>query len=476
MSCNVICLPQYACGAPAKPRPEAGAVYAPFIRLTLGGTLTVGNKSFPGEPHTAIIKSLDYGGSTGAGMTIEIIDEAGTSFNKYFTSINRDICEGANDYQAAVDFGWLARTCDGNIIKSGIPEGPIYGVPKEIESSYEGGVIKYTLKITDLMNQMGENRIDRPIGSEASRVNLGTAVRQLFSRNCPPVNNVRYLRRSGNNMNEWRFRNSDGGPNGPTSVWPADQQNALSVSRSWFNSVTTDRRRGFTAVWNSGSPQPELWFVEDTREYCDNSVNQNCVGTYIVNGGDCSPVISFSPQAKWVFSSNMNSGGGTGGANSSRAIPNRNIHPRACEGGGTSDARNQGGATRVLAAPQNNSNWRPPDLVTPRQQEAMAAHETAAEYHELNGPMEGELKVHGDPRFVHQYSWVGKKLAIIVINPFAVINKTGCDWLAAPMCNPIYSDKNWMILGVSHQISEGTYTTTFKVTCSNVAKLDGDTF
>jgi hypothetical protein len=476
MSCNVICLPQYACGSPTKVRPEAGAVYAPFVKLNLGGMLTVGNKSFPGEPHTAIIKSLDYGGSTGAGMTIEIIDEQGTSFNKYFKAINRDICEGANDYQASIDFGWLARTCDGSMIKSGIPEGPIYGIPKEIESSYEGGVIKYTIKITDLMSQIGENRIDQPVGSEANRVRLKPAVRQLFSRNCPPVNNIRYLRRNGDNMNEWRFRNSDGGPEGPTSVWPADQQNALSVARSWFNSVTTDRRLGFTAIWNSGSREPELWFVEDTREYCNTSTNDTCVGTYIVNGGDCSPVISFSPQAKWVFSANMNSGGGTGAANSSRAVPQRAIHPRGCEGQGTSEQRRQGGATRTLAAPQNATNYRTPEKVMPRQQEAMAAHETAAQYHELSAPMEGELKVHGDPRFVHQYSWVGKKLGIIVINPFSIHNANGCEWIAAPMCNPIYSDKNWMIMGVSHQISEGSYTTTFKVTCSNVAKLDGDTF
>ena len=87
--------------------------------------------------------------------------------------------------------------------------------------------------------------------------------------------------------------------------------------------------------------------------------------------------------------------------------------------------------------------------------------------------MEGELKVHGDPRFVHQAQWVGKMIGIIVINPFSIYSGGSyCEWLAGPMCNPIYSDKNWMIQGVSHQIQEGSYTTTFKVVCNNVAKLD----
>lgn len=469
MPCNAICLPQYQCGTVQKIRPEMGAVYAPFVEMTLGNKITVGNKSYAASPHSAVIKSFDYGGSTGAGCTVEIVDEAGTSFSKYFESINKDMCEATDDYNMKINFGWLARTCDGNVIKTGIPEGPITFLPKEIESSYEGGIIKYTIKGEDLMSHMGENRIEAPVGTEANKVRLSQAMRQVFSRNCPRVNNVRQVRRRGPNLTEWRFRNSDGGPEGPMSVWPADQQNVLSVVRKWSSSVTTDRRKGFYPVWNSGSSTPEIWLFEDPRGYCDEAADgSDCIGTYIVNGGDCSPVISFSPQAKWVFSANLGSGGNLGGATSGRSIRQRPIPGRFC-----SDSTQRTGTTSQFPASQNDINWRPPDLVTERQQQALAAHELAAEYPELSAPMEGELKIHGNPAFVHQAQWVGRMVSIIVINPHHIFSGGSyCEWLAGPMCNPIYSDKNWMIEGVNHQISEGSYTTTFKVKCNNVAKTE----
>lgn len=467
---------KYGCGSPIKPRPASGAVYAPFVEVTLGGMITVGNKSYPSEPHSAVIKSMDYGSSTGSGITIEIIDEAGTSFTKYFESVNKDMCSATEEYDMQVDFGWLARGCDGSMTRSGIPDGKITFLPKEIESSYEGGVIKYTIKGEDLLSHMGENRVATPIGTEANRVNLNQAIRKVFARNCPAVNRVLNMRRRGESMMEWKYKNSDGGPKGPSSVWPPDQQNAMSAVRSWSNSVTTDRRRGFYPVWNPGSQTPELWLLEDTRSYCDETASDTCIGTYIVNGGDCSPVISFSPQAKWVFSANMGSGGGSGGPTGGRQMNNRPMKGRLCiqsEKRSKSANRDPGGTTTQFSPPQHNVNWRPPDEITTRQQEAMAAHELATQYPELSAPMEGELKVHGDPRFVHPVQWTGKMISIIVINPFNIFStSTYCEWLAGPMCNPIYSDKNWAIEGVSHQISEGTYTTTFKVKCHNVAKLD----
>ena len=473
MPCNAICLPTYRCGAIQKVRPEAGAVYAPYVTMTLGSQITVGNKSYQAEPHTAVIKSMDYGGSDGSGVTIEITDEAGSSFERYFEKMNKDICSASRDYDMKIDFGWLAKTCDGTVIKTGIPEGPVTFVPLEMESSYEGGVIKYTLKGKDLLDRMGENRVEAPVGTEANKVRLQPAMREVLQRNCPPINNLRFMRRQGDSLSEWRFRNSDGGPEGPMSVWPADQQNVMSVLRKWGNSVTTDRKKGWTPVWNPGSPQPELWLLEDTRTYCDEATDSDgltCIGTYIVNGGDCSPVISFSPQAKWIMSANLGSGGNSGGATSARTPTQqrRRFPERAC-----ADSPQGGGTPSQFPAAQNDINWRPPDLVTIKQQEALAKHELAAQYRELAAPMEAELKIMGNPAFVHPIAWVGKKAAIIVINPFHIFSGGSyCEWLAGPMCNPIYSDKSWMILGVSHQIQEGAFTTTFKVCCNNLTKTE----
>jgi len=466
MSCNVICYPTFECGGLQKPKPIVGAVYAPFVTVNLGGRITVGNKSFPAQPHTAVIKSFEYGGSDGCGATIEIIDESGSAFGQHYDNLNDDLCEAPDDYKVSIDFGWLARSCDGSITKMGIPDGPVYGVPQSAESTYEGGKIKYTIKVVDLMGHMGENRIEAPIGTEANRVPVGQAMRQIFSRNCPRVNNVRRVRVRGTNLQEWRFRNSDGGNEGPSGVWPADQQNALQAVRKWSLSLTTDRKKGYTPVWNPGSPQPELWFVEDPRNYCDESPSQdNCLGTYIVNGGDCSPVISFSPTAKWTFSAELGSGGGSGGATSGRTVKNRPIPGRFCN-----DESQRVGTTSQMPAPQNDINWRPPDQVVERLQQGLAAQELAAQFMELTAPIEAELKIWGDPRFVHPVQWTGKKVGIIVINPFYIYSGNYCEWLAGPMCNPVYSDKEYMVLGVNHQIKEGSYQTTLKVVLSNPQK------
>ncbi len=479
MPCNAICMPQYQCGPIQKIQPQNSAVYAPFVILTLGDVLTVGNNSYPGEPNTAVIKSMDYGGSDGAVVTIEIIDEAGTTFQRYFESVSKDICVSSSEYNMQLDFGWLSQGYDGTVTRIGIPDGPIHFLPKEIESSYEGGVIKYTLKGTDLMSHMGENRINTPIGTEANKVRLAPAMRQLLSRNCPQINSLQFKRRTGNGWSNWFFRNSDGGPDGPMSVWPPDQQHALGAIRKWANSVTTDRGLGFTPVWNSGSSTPELWLVEDARQYCDqtsiNDNGSNCIGTYIVNGGDCSPVISFSPQAKWVLSADGGSGGNLGGGSSARTIINRPIPGRRCQSDKSpTNGQPTGGTTSQFPASQNDMNWRSPDLVTQRMQEALAAQESAAQYPELSAPIEAELKVWGDPKLVHPYQWVNNGVGIIVINPFNIFSgPTSSDWLAGPMCNPIYSDRNWMITGVNHQISEGSYTTTIKVAMNNLTKNGG---
>ena len=61
-------------------------------------------------------------------------------------------------------------------------------------------------------------------------------------------------------------------------------------------------------------------------------------------------------------------------------------------------------------------------------------------------------------------------LSLIVINPFhlktqnLVLRDVGCpEWLAQPACNPVFSNKNWQIQGVNHQIKGGSYITILKL-------------
>jgi hypothetical protein len=60
-------------------------------------------------------------------------------------------------------------------------------------------------------------------------------------------------------------------------------------------------------------------------------------------------------------------------------------------------------------------------------------------------------------------------MTIIALNPFYRVGQgSECkdDWTASPPCNGLLSNRNWLILGVSHQIKEGSFTTSFKLILS----------
>ena len=68
------------------------------------------------------------------------------------------------------------------------------------------------------------------------------------------------------------------------------------------------------------------------------------------------------------------------------------------------------------------------------------------------------------PEFYDPTTIAGRFFGIIVINPYHYINRGSgkCgEWLAEPIINSIYSNKMWIIEGLSHQIKEGSFQTLF---------------
>ena len=78
----------------------------------------------------------------------------------------------------------------------------------------------------------------------------------------------------------------------------------------------------------------------------------------------------------------------------------------------------------------------------------------------LFAKINAELKLFGDVRYGDPLNLAGTSVSIVVINPY--YNKN-CNWITTSVCNQAYSNKNWQVLAVSHDISEGTFTTTLKV-------------
>ena len=93
-NCLVGCVEDYDCKKGIK-KPVEGHNLAPFVRLTIAGSdgvgISVGNESDPSDNNYAVIKSFQFGTSSGAGCVLEIHDQAGGSFERVMKKLNRCI-------------------------------------------------------------------------------------------------------------------------------------------------------------------------------------------------------------------------------------------------------------------------------------------------------------------------------------------------------------------------------------------------
>lgn len=458
MSCEVECLSLYSCGALVTPQP--GAILGPYVKIGFGGEgqeITVGNKSSAPDHH-AVIKSFEYGFSNGAGIKVEIFDEEGSRFKTFVERLNKALARANDDYTMFCEFGWIRQDCNGNVTLDKTTDygGMLHFLPIKIETAYEQGKIKYTLEGADFQDRIAENRIERNQGREDNKIPLKQALRRLFQENEPRVLNVLFQRADGS---EWCFKNADGGCEGPKAVWPADQQNALATARKWIAPLSTSDDKGIILQWNPAEDTSTIVFLEDPKPAPGESPDccKRNIGTYIVNGGNCSPVLSFNPTINWNLGGNAGSGGG---------------QPGAASGGGVKQEGREGlnvervGSQTSLAVNQNDNMWRPNDQILPKAQDAHAHHEAAVRFREVPQSITADLKIQGDPKLAFPLGsrgLVGKTVSIIVINPFHVMGGENCEWIANPVCNETLSNKKWEIISANHQIKEGSYVTILKV-------------
>lgn len=474
MSCNDFdCLALYSCGTPSgigtnprTGRDKPGAIFAPFVQVGFSGPgsaeITVGNQSSPPDNH-AVIKSFEYGFSEGAGVKLEIYDEEGSSLADFVNRLSKTVCNAGSDYKMNIDFGWIIEDCDGNITteKASDYGNNLYFLPLKIEMAFESGKIKYTIEGTDLQDRISETSSSIAEGRDDAGIDLKTAIRNLFARSCPPFdpNNILFQDINGN---EWDFANSVGGPNGPVAVWNPEQQNNLAAVRRWISNVTTENNKGIVMQWKPDAPQPTIVFLEDPNPAPDENTQccQYNMGTYIVNGGNCSPVIQFSPQVNWTLSTGAGRGATTpGGSSAGSATPD--------DSEGDEGTIERSGIPYSGTIDQNMAMWLPHDQHARQTQRSDEAHTRATSFREIPQSINAELRIVGDPALAFPLGGaglVGKSVSIVVINPFYVTSSgAGCDWLANPPCNEILSNKHWMIMGANHQIREGSYTTTLKL-------------
>lgn len=490
---SFFCFSQFGCACIARPIDDY--VLAPYVELdfesptqTVNGRITqqggivlrVGNKSNPPN-NAACIKSFQYGQSDGVGAEVEIYDEEGGAFEKFVSKIAKTPEEALTVYKAKVRWGWLKQNCDGTVSQN--LSRPHYFAILSVDINLSGKGIIFKLELQDLMEPLFETRINKPYGG----VTIKEAIRQLFRDASPSIDNVRFLRYKNSSqsltsicgtsagddsrasLQSINFGADDFEPlklNGDAENKPVDlranQQTPLAAAREWISNYRSERDdKGIIVFYDNTTPTPSVIFLEDPLPKCftqDASCNRS-LGTYIVNGGKHSPVLSFDPKIKFNFSAAARAG---------VAVSSQHVNARTQTGqpcppnAGGSRSSGSGSAGMVQIPEDANRLYGAMDAVR-EVLVAQAGNERANKTYEN---VEAELRIQGDPRLDDPFTIRIRTISIIVVNPFHLLQRgsDSCpDWLQGAPCNAILSNKNWFINGVSHEIKEGSFTTTLKL-------------
>jgi len=465
MVCNVDCLTDYSCSQnPISPKNGDGAVFSPYVLLHFGeDEISVGNQSSENFSNHAAISSFQIGFSPGDGgcqAVFEIVDQGGVAYRQIIRGLNKTATNTkVESSQIYVDFGWTIKDCDGNIEKLTVESltGKIIRLLLvELEQTFESGLVKLKVTLSNaLIHTVPDTRHNDAIGGEGPNesITLKNAIKILFTERTPKFSGVKFLAKD---ETELQFT---GGPanaagDGPLKRWPCNQMNSLSICRNWLNEVRSKDGNGTIITYDSNDDQ--IIIMEDpiTEGCCSNPRN---LGTYIVNGGNCSPVIEFMPAIKWPLGQMPGGGKVAGGATSG----NNNTDEE------TPQNEQQVGVQGAISPTEDMAK-----AISPNEQAQELAKNHAANA-KANAPfalnfwpigLQADLKIMGDPSYSDFLKLIGGYVSIIVINPFRIDEE--CRWgvaLSESNCNSILSNKNWFILGVDHQIQGGNFTTTLKV-------------
>ena len=524
---------KYACGPIAQPMP--GAVKSAFVNLIFfkgQRQVTVGNKSSNSASiagfedianiGTAFVKSFTYSFSNGAGTEAVIVDTSGSDFANFLTIIPSKECDTQKrDYgQVAVEFGWIFQDCNGSYQKYGSIEASfddsIIDVTGESQKDNQGdylwfmltqitvtearGIWEYKLKLESMLQASAPYTKDsKPIGADDQKKELKTAIETSLKESCKnyftansqekivddaKVKFVRITKSNGGGggsgggqriLETFSFKNSDGGKNGPKSVWAPEQQDPLSASRKWLNSFETERNLGTFMVTDIRERRPVLMIMENPQDPC--ILSTECAGNedrpkkvYIINGGNCSPVISFNPSIQIMFMEpTTNISANPTSMNTSNGQPET---PTGNNGTSSKNSNkcykgelNRKGVETSMSIPGSNLNFRTPAQANAKEFKSIWANSEASKMYEAAAPVEADLVIEGDPRYLDLLACQGVNIGIIYLNPYGVRNNAGdCDWVAYPNVNEFFSRTNYMVQSVAHKIDESGYQTTLKLT------------
>jgi hypothetical protein len=446
--------------------PPDGATMSPWVQATFemsGVQVTVGNHSSPGG--TAVIKDFELGQEKGLQCRITILDEQGSSFVGVMQDLLKDSkCLGSGAFSCVVNFGWVMDGCPSavSIIKN--PQ-PYYMICRTIDCNFSAGVFRFTIVATDAMTKMTEYRAETTYGTEQNKIPVTTAIRQMLTTGTPSISSVRFQQTNPDGTATALVFKETGDTKGRLGVWIPNSIDNISAAMDWLSDMVSSNGKGIIPVSNTTVAGGEIVFWEDYTVACGETKNydgSNCIGTFYVNGGKLSNVLEFNPKISWKFAGLTSPGGAMG---QQAVLANQN--------GGANPGRTGCDTLLRAALPSTGSNNTAPvhdnnfdANIANSATTAQVGHDAQQRaFRMLMSSITADLVIIGDPTMIDPFLIKQKNAKIIFLNPFYLSSTGGScgDWLAAPVCNPVLSNKAWVAEEMTHRISEGKFTTTIRL-------------
>lgn len=486
--------------------------------------VTTGNFLGGGESRNAFIKSFNLSIESGYGAKLEIIDTSGNDFVGFYNTVYKNSClkenqppppgnQAANNTVAgeevfivSVNVGYIFVNSEGKqVVYQSYLNAPSRSLPGrnmgpymnffliQLQVQVESNIWRYTLDLKAADGPLANQVVNDRKGAPGKEIPFLRAAEIMLDGECPPklvLDNSNKARvaiikppQGINGKFSYTGEKKAGSADNATrkGIFAGYNLPPLDAIRKNMETFVTRDGKGAFMFYPTGANNGTLYLMEAESNFCIQKRGSlpECgvtpfAGTYVVNGGDFSPVIKFDPTISFLGKANKVSGGVAGGGVSSKSVQVDNGCDVTTDA--TSEkikkAKAQGQTIAMSSAISNDAvNKEPPKNLAQLQAQAGAAAIAAenASKPSVIGAITANLTIQGDPRFLWSLNVLGSTIKIIFVNPFAIstggspIYGTETDWLANPKINSVISDGYYTVQGCDHQISGGSWTTTLKI-------------
>ena len=488
--------------------------------------VTTGNFANQEESRNAFIKSFRLAVQNGFSATLEIIDTSGNDFVGFYNTVYKNQCLKENDppppangaaqnaiktssiFIVSINVGYIfTNSDDQKVVYQSYVNAPSRHLPGRTMGPYMNFVInminvdistnvwRYTLDLSAFDGPLSNQIVIDRKGAPGREVPFLVAAEMMLDGKCPPKvvyenpdkARIAILEKPKGLNGRFSLTSEKGAGSLPNAtkkgIFAGYNLPPLDAIRKNMETFVTKSNKGVFMFYPTGANDNTLYLLEAESTFCiqrRGSLPQcgfsGFAGTYVVNGGDFSPVISFNPKISFQGIPNKLSGGVAGGGVSSKSVQVNQI----CDFGETNtntdkinSAKSQGQTVTMGGAISNDSVNKEAPRNLPQLQANAGAAGLAAENASkpfLNGPVAATMTIQGDPRFLWSANIIGTAIKIIFVNPFAITTRgspiygTETDWLANPKINSVISDGIYLINSCDHEIINGSWRTTLQIT------------